>query len=129
MCKQGSGFFVVDGLNVRLLVFPIGAENPLGKVQDSEPSRTRRIVTQAQPVYLYRVPGILVAERNEYRELLSDRVAIVFVDGIALAMTRAIGVILANRLRRRCPAGAAIVITQVNDFRLRIGNGIIMPGS
>ena len=53
--------------------------------------------------------------------------AVVLKHRVALAMTRAIRILLANRQRGRCPVAARLFIADINRFRLRIAHGIVMP--
>ena len=43
-------------------------------------------------------------------------------------MTRPVGVFLTRRQSGGCPHHAAVLVTQINDLRLRIGNRVIVPG-
>ena len=53
--------------------------------------------------------------------------AVVLEHRVALAVAGAIGVVLANGQRRGSPTRAALVVAQVDDFRLRIAHRIVVP--
>src|SRR5438874_4116924 len=108
------------------MLLTLGSQNPFGKVGGGQPARVRRIVAQPQPADFHGGAPVHI-RGNEYGQLLSNRMAVVFEYRIALAMAGAMRVILTNGQSRRGPDRAALFIPQVNHFRLRVAHRVVMP--
>ena len=113
-----------------LLIFAVGAETHSAKYSTRESgggARNRCAVAGGRS--LTGSPEPFSFSGNEYRQFLADGVAVVFENRVALAVARAIGVVFANGLRRGASSRRRFVVAQVDDFGLRIGDRIVVPGS
>ena len=66
-------------------------------------------------------------DRHDDDQLLLDRVAVMFENRIALTVSCAVSILLADRQRRRGPEDAEVVVANVNRGAGRIGDRIVEP--
>ncbi len=104
----------------------IGSENKSGVGGDGHLPPARRVVAQAQSLKAHRQAAGII-DRHEGEQPLFDRVAVVFKGCVTLPMSRAIGVLLPDRLGRGRPNDADVVIADVDSRPGRIGDRIVKP--
>src|ERR1700733_6884290 len=111
---------------MRRLRLAAGSQHPLRKIRDREPAHMRGSISQTKTAQLHRIVS-LVSSGYKNNQFLLDGVAVVLEHGVALAMPGAICVPLANRKRRGSPHRAGLLIAQINNLGLRIGDWVVMP--
>ena len=104
----------------------IAAEHERGVGSDGELAAMRRAVAQPETLHAHgESAGGIHGHKGE--QLLLDGVAVVLADRVSLAVPRAVGIDLADRLRRGRPEDAEIVIANVDRATRRIRNRIVRP--
>ena len=117
---ERTGFFIARSLYSQLLVFARGTENQFGEPRCRELPFPGRFIGETQPAYLDGISGAVLADRNEYRQFLRDRVAGVLEYRVALPVTRAISILFANRQGSRRPEAARLFVPNIDRLGLRI---------
>src|SRR5262249_29397320 len=112
--EQQTGFRMIRGPDMDLLLFARGAEHPFREIVNRKPAPLSRSVSQAQQHHFYRrtIGG-------KYCELMLDLMSHMLIDRVALAVANHIWIRgFAGRRRRWGPDLAGDVVADVDYFRL-----------
>ena len=125
--QKGIRWRVPLRLNVQLLELAIRAEHPGGEVSGAQTPASGRMIGQTQAAHFHWIEAVVGQRGNENSQFLADRMAVVFVHRVPMAVPGAIRVFFPDGRRGGGPNRPGFFIPQIDRFPLGIGHRIVAP--